>query len=78
MIGNEYVRKHTWDAKIIQCHPMKVRVNVTVRDPPLERLLDILNWFAKIFLNLASPRSGVPSHRDVCKGSKVIIVIVNL
>lgn len=78
MIGNEHVRKDTWDAKIIQCHPMKVWVNMTVRNPPLERLLDVLNWFAKILLDLASPRSDMPSYRDICKGSKVVIVIVNL
>ena len=38
---------------------MKVRINVMVSNPLLERLLDILDWFSKIHLQYASPRSNL-------------------
>ena len=53
---------------------MKVRINVTVSNPPLEGLLNVLDWFSKILLQLASPRSNVIGHQDVCEGHKAIIV----
>jgi hypothetical protein len=52
----------TGDAEIVQTHAMKIRIDVTVSDPPLERILNILKWFAQIFFNLARSRSDMVSH----------------
>jgi hypothetical protein len=52
---------------------MKVRINVTVGDPPLEWLLDILDWLSKELLDLAGPRTDVVGYRDV--GEEVVVVV---
>ena len=52
----------TRDAKIVQSHAMKVWVNMTVSYPPLERILNVLNWFVQIFINLTHPISNMPGH----------------
>ena len=54
---------------------VKVWINVMVGDPPLERVLDILDWCLKKPLQLTSPRSNIIGHQDVCKGCKVVIII---
>jgi hypothetical protein len=64
----------TRDAKIVQSHAMKVRVNMTVSNPPLERILNVLDWFAQIFINLTRPKSDMLGHRDIREGSKIIVV----
>jgi hypothetical protein len=54
---------------------MKVWINVTVGDPPLEWLFDILDWLSKELLKLASPRPDVVGHRDVGEGGEVVVVV---
>lgn len=52
---------------------MKVWINVTVGDPPIEWLFDLLNWFSKELLKLTSARPDVVAYRDVGE----IDVVVN-
>ena len=53
---------------------MKVWIDMMVSNPPLERILDIFDWFAQILLNLACPKSNMIGHRDIGEGSKIVIV----
>ena len=64
----------TRNTKIVQSHAMKVRVNMTVSNPPLERILNILDWFSQIFVNLACPKSNMLGHRDIWEGSEIVVV----
>jgi hypothetical protein len=64
----------TRDAEIVQSHAVKVGIDMTVSNPPLERILNILHWFAQILVNLAGPKSDMISHRDIREGGKIIIV----
>jgi hypothetical protein len=70
----------TRNAKVIQSHPMKVGVDMTVCNPPLERVFDMLCWFAKIFFKFTSWESSVLRHRDVGKRREIIdsILVINL
>jgi len=55
---------------------MKVRVDVTIGDPPFDRFFDILNWLAKV-LSLFDPDASylvteilpkaVKSSSSICK-----------
>ena len=55
----------TRDAEIVQSHAIKVRVNMTVSNPPLQRILHVFDWFAQIFINLTCPKSDILGHRDI-------------
>jgi hypothetical protein len=55
---------------------MKVWVDMAVGDPPLQGVFHLFNRFAKVLLELASPRSDMLGYGDVCKGSKLVILIV--
>ena len=47
---------------------------MTVSNPPLERILNILNWFVQIFFNLTGPKSNMVSHQDIWEGGEIVIV----
>ena len=52
----------TRNAEIVQIHAIKVRVNMTVSNPPLQRILNVFNWFAQIFINLTCLKSDILGH----------------
>ena len=35
-------------AEVVKGHAMKVRIDMTVGNPPFYRILDIFHWFAKV------------------------------
>jgi hypothetical protein len=78
MIRNEHNKLLARDAEVIQRHTIKVRIDVTVSHPPLERILHVLDWFAEIRVNLACPRSNGFGYRNIREGSKIVVVVVVL
>jgi hypothetical protein len=74
MIGNGYKIELTWDAEIVQSHAIKIRVDMTVSNPPHQRVFNILDSFAQILFNLACPSSDMIGHRYVREGSEIIVV----
>jgi len=61
-------------AEVVKGHAMKVRIYVTIGNPPFHGLLDVFDWFAKIFSELARPRSNLFGDRDISKGREIIVV----
>jgi hypothetical protein len=53
---------------------MKIRIDMTVSNPPLERILDVLGWLAQILINLACPKSDMISDRNIREGGETIVV----
>jgi hypothetical protein len=53
---------------------------MTVRNPPLERVFDVLDWLAQVLLKFTSLSSGVLRYRDVCKRCGVVdlVLIIDL
>ena len=49
---------------------MKAWIDMTVSNPPLERIFNIFNWFAQILLNLACLKSNMIGHRDIGEGQQ--------
>jgi hypothetical protein len=41
---------------------MKVQIDMTVSNPPLERIFNILDWFVQILFNLARPKPDAIGH----------------
>jgi hypothetical protein len=41
---------------------MKVQIDMMVSNPPLERIFNILNWFAQILFNLTHPKPDMIGH----------------
>lgn len=55
---------------------MQLRINMTVSNPPLKRVFDVLDWLAQVLVKLTCLRSNALGYRYVCKGVEVIIVII--
>ena len=51
---------------------MKGRIDLMIINPPLQRVLDVLNWLLKALLELTRSRTNMFCDRDIRKGSKVI------
>ena len=47
---------------MVQSHVVKVQIDMTVSNPPLERILNIFDWFMQILANLAGLKSNMVSH----------------
>ena len=39
-------------AEVVKGHAMKVRIDMTVGNPPFHRFLDIFDWFVKVLSEL--------------------------
>ena len=59
---------------MVQSHVVKVQIDMTVSNPPLERILNIFNQFTQILINLTGPKSNMVSHQDIQEGGKIVVV----
>jgi hypothetical protein len=53
---------------------MKIQIDMTVSNPPLERILDVLGWLVQILINLARPKSDMISDQNIQEGGETIVV----
>lgn len=71
----KYHKGITGYAEIVQCHAIKVWVDVTARNPPLKRVLNVLGRFPKVLPQLADMRPDAFGHGDVGKCFEVVVTI---
>jgi len=54
---------------------MKVWIGVTAGNPPFKRVLDVFNWFPKVFSQLTGMRPNLFRYGDVAKGCEVVVIV---